>query len=213
MEMAKNVNEICIWKDKVLCNDYKIKGKLQCHTQIRYTILFMVGWFSYIIPAIWGVVNIYLGGILDFQFTIYYIIGWIGYYLVFFLVWEQRILCRHCPYYAELRSKVLKCYANGGLPKVVKFSPKPMSKSEKIQFIVALLIFLLILLPILLLGYQVYPLIGYGVGSIFWIISLQLVVCPKCVNLSCPLNRVSKEVKKIFIEKNQILKKEWEGKY
>ena len=61
--------------------------------------------------------------------------------LFFFFVWEARILCSHCPYWAE-EGRILHCHANYGVIKIWRYHPEPMSKFEQVQFIVGVLIFL-----------------------------------------------------------------------
>ncbi|MHA1455193.1 MAG: hypothetical protein ACTSR5_04300 [Promethearchaeota archaeon] len=75
--------------------------------------------------------------------------------MFFFQVWENKILCSHCPYYAFEDEKKVKCYANYGIYKAWKYDPAPMSRSEKIQFIIGISIFAAIPLIFLLLAKNV----------------------------------------------------------
>jgi hypothetical protein len=57
---------------------------------------------------------------------------WLAYSLFFFFVWEARVLCRHCPFWAE-DSGVLHCHANAGVIKLWAYRPGPMSGAEQVQ--------------------------------------------------------------------------------
>ncbi|TFF88889.1 MAG: hypothetical protein EU548_08320 [Promethearchaeota archaeon] len=209
----KNPFNICIWKDISECTDCKIKGKLQCHYEMKYTIWFIIPFLTAFVPIIIGYfIGLFFGNLNLFLFLIG-LIGQIIYAIFFFLVWEPRILCRHCPYYAE-GNTTLHCYANYGFKKPVSFDPNPMNKSEKIQFILAIAIFVSFSIPFLitgLIGLQYILLVIAIIGIISWLFVLFFKICPKCVNFSCPLNRVPKEMVHEFLNRNEIMKKAWEN--
>lgn len=80
-----------------------------------------------------------------FLFTI-----WIIFTFSYFGLIEIRVMCSHCPHYAEPEIKSLKCWTNYGSPKLWKYRPGPMSIIEKTIFIAGFLIMLLPLVFILL---------------------------------------------------------------
>ncbi len=206
----KNPYNICIWKDVSTCNDCSIKGELQCHEDFRYSIWFASGFIFGFIPAILGIFLGFFSESLNLPLFIISLGGWILYLVIFFIIWEPRMLCSHCPYYAEGEAKVVHCYANHGIPKTTSFNPAPMSRSEKIQFIIGLLIFFGYPIPFLIIAEQFVLLLISMIGVIFWILILQLKICPDCVNFSCPLNRVPKNILVSFIKHNPIMKEAWE---
>jgi hypothetical protein len=141
----------------------------------------------------------------------WYLLGWIGFWLFFFEVWEIRILCSHCPYYAE-EGRTLHCIANYSSLKLWKYRPGPMSVSEKIQLLIGFIILVGYPLIFLILSGQ-FILLIISVIEIFGFFSFLLLKrCGRCVNFSCPFNRVKKECVDTFLKKNPIMRKAWENK-
>ncbi|MCW3986976.1 MAG: hypothetical protein NWE87_01520, partial [Candidatus Bathyarchaeota archaeon] len=138
-----------------------------------------------------------------------YLLGWLALAIVFFGFWEIRILCSHCPYYAE-KSVILHCIANYGCPKFWKYHPEPISNSEKIQLLIGFIVICGYPFPLLVLGEQfiLLSLTVWGLIMFFW--TLQKYTCSKCVNFSCLLNRVPKEVVDEYLKRNPVMRKAWE---
>ncbi|MCK5304056.1 MAG: hypothetical protein KAJ72_02330 [Candidatus Heimdallarchaeota archaeon] len=200
---TKNPHEICIWKSKENCSDCGLKGRLHCHLNIKYSIIFGIPFFIAFIPAFVGLI------LLGFPLNLISILSWMGYIVFFFLVWEPRILCSHCPYYAEGKSKTLHCSINYGFLKTSKFKPGPMSKFENAQFLIGANIIFLIPVVFLII-WQLWIYLGITVfGVVLWYIFIQLYVCKDCVNFSCILNRVPKKERDEFLKKNPTMYKAW----
>ena len=64
----------------------------------------------------------------------WWFILWIGIIVLYFGGVEIRVMCSHCPHYAE-NGLTLSCWANHGMPKLWKFKPGPMSFLEKVVFL------------------------------------------------------------------------------
>jgi hypothetical protein len=139
----------------------------------------------------------------------WYLLGWLAFGAVFFGFWEIRILCSHCPYYAE-RGHTLNCIANYGCPKVWKYHPEPISTSEKVQLIVGFAILGGYPFPFLILGqrYAMALIAVWALAMFFW--SLRRYVCSQCVNFSCILNDVPKEIVDAYLERNPVMRRAWE---
>ena len=199
-ERTNNPYNICTWRPIFECKDCTIAGRLKC----RYSsgeLLHFIGLFVYfLLPALIGMI---LGGYL------WYILGWVGLAVIFFGFWEIRILCSHCPYYAE-RGVTLHCIANYGCPKLWKYHPEPISKSEKIQLLIGFIVIFGYPLPFLVISEQIvlFLLTAWGLLMFFW--TLQKYTCSKCVNFSCLLNRVPKEVVDEYLKLNPVMRKAWE---
>jgi len=206
----KNPHDICTWKDTSECNECSIKGELQCHKDSKYTLWFMVGVLPSFIAAFGGMIFGYVFGPLNLIILILALSLYIGYLLFFFIIWEPRMLCSHCPYWAEGDAKIIHCYANEGIPKTVPYNPNPLSKSEQTQFVIGVILFVSIPLPILILGQQFIFLIISIIGIIMWFVILYHKICPDCLNFSCPFNRVPKKVIDSFLKLNPIMKDAWE---
>lgn len=201
-EQNNNPYDICTWRPISECKDCSIAGRLKCRYDSGDLHHFIALFLTFVIPAFIGMI---LGGYG------WYILGEVGFMIFFFSLWEIRVICSHCPYYAE-KGRVLHCIANYGCPKVWKYHPEPMSKSEKVQLIIGLIILCGYPFPFLFLGGQ-YVLAFLALwGGIIFFWTLQKYTCSKCVNFSCPLNRVPKEVVDEFLKRNPVMRKAWEEK-
>ena len=120
-----SLKDICTQKDTSECNDCQLNDALICHFHRKYLFSFIGFFFIFAITAFIGVVLAGYG---------WFLLGWVGFWLFFFEIWEIRILCAHCPYYAE-EGRTLRCIANYGSLKLWKYHPEPMNRSEKIQLL------------------------------------------------------------------------------
>jgi hypothetical protein len=119
------------------------------------------------------------------------------------------VVISHCPFYAE-EGRTLHCIANYSSLKVWKYDPEPMNTSEKVQLIIGFIILVGYPLIYMILGSQFIFLI-ISLVEIFILFSFLLIKrCRKCVNFSCPFNRVDKECVDNFLERNLMMKKAWE---
>ena len=192
-----NLSDFCIWKAKEECNNCVIKDKLICHFHRKYLLSFLGLFFIFAITSFIGVIIAGYG---------WFLLGWIGFWLFFFEFWEIRILCSHCPYYTE-DNRTIHCIANYGSLKLWKYHPEPMNPSEKIQLILGLVILFGYPLIFMILGRQLIFLLISIIEIFLFFSFLMIRRCGKCVNFSCPFNRVKKEVVRIFLEKNPAMKK------
>ena len=196
----QNHHNICIWNDTEECNECSIKGKLICHFQRKYILSFIGFFVVFVITSFIGVILAGFG---------WFLLGWVGFWNFFFEFWEIRILCSHCPYYAE-EGKTLHCNANYGSLKLWKYHPEPMNLSEKIQLIIGFIIFGGYPLIFLILGGQFIFLIVSIIEIFIYFSFLIIKRCGNCPNFSCPFNRVKKEVVDSFLKKNLVMRKAWE---
>jgi len=192
------------------CEQCSVNGKLMCKFEIKDTIYFIIPvlivWAVFVI----GLLQSFISGGLNILILIILISSYIGFLVFFFQVWENKILCSHCPYYAFEDDKIVKCYANYGIYKAWKYNPAPMSRSERIQFIIGISIFAGFPLVFFLIA-EMYLYFGISlVFSIIWIISMHFLGCSKCPNFSCPLNNVPKSIVDEYLKHNAIMRKAWE---
>jgi hypothetical protein len=193
----------CIWKESTIeCNKCEIKNKLICHFRSKYLLSFVGFFVLFVITTFIGVIISGYG---------WFLIGWIAFWLFFFEFWEIRILCSHCPFYAE-EGKTLHCIANYGSLKLWKYHPEPMSLSEKIQLLIGFIILLGYPFPFLLLGNQFALLLIAIVELIIFFGFLTLKRCGNCLNFSCPFNRVKKQDVDCFLRKNLVMRQAWQEK-
>jgi len=202
-------SEICLWKDPSECGDCKLNENIFCRPKLKYMILFATPLFLGIIPVVLGIT---FSVRIELLWKIIFFTGWIGYSFFFLNFWESQMLCNHCPYYANDEQRSLHCPIDKGKLKTGKYNPGPLSKSEKIQFIIGVLIFLGYPIPFLLIVDLYIPLIIYIIAVVSWFIILELKICSDCVNFACLLNRVPKSIKNEFMKRNPIIRKAWEEK-
>jgi hypothetical protein len=191
----------CTWQPFSICQECQTNGKLMC----RFDREDMVNFFMIVLPfgitAVAGTIRAGYG---------WYLLLWLAYSLFFFFVWEARVLCRHCPYWAEGGS-TLRCHANYGIIKIWKYQPRPMSKMEKIQFVIGALLWIGLPFPFLLLG-QEYLLALIGVSAaISGAFILRKNVCIRCINFSCPMNKVPKQLVDTYLKRNPQIQAAWEA--
>ncbi len=152
-----------------------------------------------------------LGVVLIIKYNPWYLIGWTAICAAFFGFVEIRVMCSHCPHYAEPGLKSLKCWANYGSPKIWQYRPGPMNMAEKFFFFLG---FTLIVAYPTVLGILVHSwnwLVSFAFALLFAISMLRGYYCNRCMNFACPLNRVDREIRKKFFEKNPVVKEAWEN--
>lgn len=191
----------CTWQDDSACQGCSLKSRIMCRFESKDMVTFLMSGLAYAIATIAGVISVGYG---------WHLLWWLAYSLFFFFVWEARILCSHCPMWAE-ESRVLHCHANNGVLKIWKYRPGPMSKSEQIQFLVGALIWLGFPFIFLFLA-QAYALILIGLAAAATAIhSVRKLSCTRCINFSCPMNVVPKEIVDAYLERNPVMRAAWEN--
>ncbi len=199
----QNPYNICIWGDVSQCRGCNLRDKLKCHFDLKKEFFYFT--LPFLIFFIFSIIGMIITGYG------WYTLGWIGFiiFFIYFPGWEIRVLCSHCPYYAE-KGRILHCPVNYGSPKLWKYHPEPMSKFEKIQFIAGFIIIFGYPFPFLILhGAYIFILISAGT-LIITLLSLQKYSCSRCINFSCPFNRVSIDTINEFLKRNYVIKKAWE---
>ena len=215
---------ICTWQDESNCIECSLDEKLLCRYNRKQWLYFVSTLVPWILLEAGGLV--FIGFILDSWWPI------ITYSSVtiafFFLGIKSFILCSHCPYYAE-KGKILHCLANTGLPKFWKYRPGPMNVFEKV-----ILATFFIFLFCWGIGWEIYGIYfaakNFSTWRLAFTISLSVITalsiatlilflvvlqrnyCIRCLNFSCPMNRVSKKLVVEYLERNPVMKEAWEKK-
>ena len=171
-----------------------------CRFQSRDMVGFLLTVLPFAVTAIAGTIRAGLG---------WYLLLWLAYSLSFFFVWEARVLCSHCPFWAE-EGRILHCHANGGVFKIWKYRAGPMSRSEQAQFIVGALVWIAIPFAFLLLGRE-FLLAGIGLVTVVsGVHGLRHGACGRCINFSCPMNNVPKPLVDGYLQRNPQMRQAWE---
>ena len=195
-----NPYDICTWRPEAECTGCPLADHLKCRFNRRHLLQFIGTFLVFAIPALIGVLQ---GG------HGWYLLGWAAFCLIFFELWEIRILCSHCPYYAK-RGTTLHCIANYGSLKVWRYRPEPMSRSEKIQLWIGFGILGGYPFPFMLLGGQIRWALVALVGLVIFLWTLRRYTCSHCVNFSCPLNSVPQEIVDAYLARNPVMRQAWE---
>ena len=180
--------------DEESCADCPVSGKLVCHFNGRQLSVFLVLALPLFLAAGYA-----LGAYNPFL-----LIPWVVFIFSYFGFIEIRVMCSHCPHYAEPDVRSLKCWANYGSPKVWKYRPGPMNSMEKAVFIAGLLVILVPPVVFLLLEGLFLFAAAYGVILILWKVLLNLGFCRRCINFACPFNSVDTETRGVFNAKNSM---------
>jgi hypothetical protein len=183
------------------CQGCPVQSQLQCHFGGRELLRF----FGIAFPPF------ILGGIGIAQVNAWLLVPWIGLAISYFGFVEIRVMCSHCPHYAEPGSKSLQCWANYGSPKLWKYRPGPMNQGEKIIFFAGLVLIAGYPLAFLIDGMQWLLLALFGVTVIGMAAVMRRLMCAHCMNFACPLNRVEPQVRALFFTINPVVSKAWKG--
>ena len=219
---SKNPYNICTWNEESVCIDCSLQGKLGCRSGIKDFWFFVLNQIPSLAMSIFGFVLI---GLLTAAW-------WplIVFAVICIALWglgiETRILCSHCPYWAE-DSKTLHCWALTGSPKLWRYRPGPMNRLEKA--ILILFFSFLVLFPVLVEAYGIWFMsvdyAGFGLYALLGMIGVTVATflagfqffyillyyfCSRCVNFSCPLNRVPKSIVDEYLKRNPVMKQAWE---
>jgi hypothetical protein len=173
---------------RLSCEGCEIQGKLLCIHTLKDLADFYVLFAGWVIP--------FLAGMIIGKFWIALAV-WVGLAAVFFGAVEALVLCRHCPHYAE-SGFLLRCHANWGLPKLPRFSPRPLSVWEKRVWLLYVAVLFLYYIPFFIIG-RLWLLLLLTSSALFVAVwTLQRTQCNRCYHLSCPANRVPDDVKEGF---------------
>jgi len=165
-----------------------VQSSLKFHDRFRVRdwLRFLGSFLVFFVPAFWGMKT---GGFAGVS------VAWVVGSGLIFGFWFPAILCRHCPHYAR-KGMILICPSTVGPLKIRPYVPGPVSAIEKIQMAVGLVLVLGFPFPFLVIGRQwLFLLLALG-GLCVFFISEQLFSCSKCLNFSCPLNRVPEEFRR-----------------
>jgi hypothetical protein len=197
----RNPHGICTWDRGADCAHCGNSGRLMCRMNYADLLQFMLLVLGTFVPAIVGMIRGGYG---------VYLVGYGLFWGLFFGFVETRVLCSHCPFYAE-RSSVLRCPANYGLPKLWRYRPGPMSRLEKATLLVGFAVLFGYPMPFLALGRQVVLLFITCNAVGLWFVVMLRNVCRRCVNFSCPFNRVPRPLVDEYLRLNRVMREAWEA--
>jgi hypothetical protein len=185
----------CIADD---CEECPVSREVHCHFHARDLAAFLFSAFPCFM----------IGGAGVFHIDAWWLLPWLAMILGYFGFVEIRVMCSHCPHYAE-PGRSLQCWANYGSPRLWKYRPGPMSTMEKIVFEAGILLVLGYPLAFLLMGPQWFLLAIYLLTAASGFVTLKRSFCSQCMNFACPLNNVDVNVRNAFFKRNPTIAQAW----
>jgi len=173
------------------CEGCEVGSLVTCHftgRQLAHFLAFMLPPFL-------------LGGAGIVSVGPWWLAPWLGIVIGFFGFAEIRVMCAHCPHYAE-PGFTLKCWANYGAPKLWRYRPGPMSRAENAVFFGGLALVTGYPLLFLLVAGQWFLLLVFAISTAGAAMTLTMFLCTRCMNFACPLNGVDEETRQAFRERN-----------
>jgi hypothetical protein len=180
------------------CNGCTVRKTLHCHFRPTDLIHFL----AIVLPTF------LLGGAGIYRVSGSLLVWWLVMIVGFFGFLEIRVMCSHCPHYAE-PGNALKCWANYGSPKIWDYRPGPMSFMEKFLLLSGFAIIWGYPLIFLLMGMQWFLLIVYVISAAGFSMTLKIFLCSQCINFACLLNGVVDSVKQEFFKQDPEVAKAW----
>ena len=182
----------------ITCKDCPVAEKIHCHFKFNDLVHFLL-------ISLPGFI---VGGAAIFSFSPWALVIYLGVVIGFFGFLEIRVMCSHCPHYAEGGS-TLTCWANHGSLKLWKYRPGPMTRAETLWFLAGLTVVGIYPLPFLILTKAWFLLILYVLTSSGFMVTLKIFLCSKCMNFACPFNSVDKVTRELFLMRNPAVAKFW----
>ena len=180
------------------CDGCEVADSIHCH----FRPMDLAHFFAVSVPAflVGG------AGVLAQGFTA--LLVWVAVIIAYFGFIEIRVMCSHCPHYAE-ETSALGCWANHGSPKIWKYRPGPMSLAENIVFFAGLV--LVFAYPVFFLVMQElwFLLVLYILTSVAFFLTLKMFLCSQCMNFACPLNGVPESTRLSFFTCNPGVADAW----
>ena len=222
-KMKDRVEGICVADPNADCEDCSLKDRLLCKFDKSFANKFLIGNITY--RAIATIIALVIGLMTDHWWIAPLYVALV---LITFLIFEPRLLCSHCPFYAK-PGRTLDCWALRGMPKLWRYHPEPISRSER-----RAMLFLGGIIDLAPLAFAFYGFIilafNWMVGTpnmvytvVLTVLTLTILVvaayfdkmlrggtCKICTNFSCAMNKVPDELRKKFLEKNPTMKNAWE---
>jgi hypothetical protein len=180
------------------CDSCTVCKLLHCH----FTLTDLIHFLLIVFPSF------LLGGAGIYHMSVGWLIPWVIIIVAFFGFIEIRVMCSHCPHYAE-KGASLKCWANYGSPKIWKYRPGPMTLLEKVIFFSGFSVVWGYPLFFLIPGVQWFLLAAYFLTTAGFFMTLKTFLCSQCMNFACPLNTVQVEVRRDFFKRNPKVAEAW----
>ncbi|MBU0496508.1 MAG: hypothetical protein KKC68_03155 [Candidatus Thermoplasmatota archaeon] len=218
--MNNKAEIFCTFDLNASCTSCINHNKIFCKPDTNKVVVSHLLEFSYLTMAVFGVMV--TSWILQFWLpTIFFII----FIPIFFIVFQARITCSHCPYYAESR-RILHCTENHFTPKLWRYHPEPITRWEQIGTILCFTFLgaypLFVELYGILTLWKISPTViallgalGIFLGTILTLtifyLTFFMLYCPHCINFSCVFNKVPQKYVDEYLRRNPIIQQAWKN--
>jgi hypothetical protein len=180
------------------CDGCPVSRAVHCHFQSNDLAAFLLNVAPCFAIGVAGIARV--GG--------WWLLPWLAMLLGYFGFVEIRVMCSHCPHYAE-PGKSLQCWANYGSPRLWKYRPGPMSSTERLIFEGGMLLILAYPLAFLVFYSQWLLLALLLLTGAAGFVTLKRSFCSQCMNFACPLNTVDEEIRNLFFKRNPLIAAAW----
>jgi len=160
------------------------RGRLQTSFRVTTWARFLFFFSLFFAPAFVGLGKVGLTPIRT---------AWIFFLGAFFGLVLPAVLCRHCPHYAR-RGRFIVCPTTVGPPKLLPPSGRTIRPTEKAVFAAGFALVLGFPVVVLALRGSLAPAALTLAGAGLFILGEQAFSCSRCLNFSCLLNRVPRDV-------------------
>jgi hypothetical protein len=183
------------------CAGCPLSKEVHCHFVARDLVAFVFAFLP----------GLFVGGVGVYEINAWWLLPWLVTIVGYFGFVEIRVMCSHCPHYAE-PGQSLQCWANYGAPRLWNYRPGPMSLVEKSVFMSGLVLVWGYPLAFLLVGWQWLLLFMYLLATASFFVTLRRSFCSQCMNFACPLNSVGQPVRAEFFERNPTVARAWQAR-
>lgn len=180
------------------CEGCPVSKDVHCHFHARDLTAFLLS----VLPSF------VVGGIGISLISGWWLVPWLVVIFSYFGFVEIRVMCSHCPHYAE-PGKSLQCWANYGSPRLWKYRPGPMSAGEKFVFFAGFALIWGFPIVFLVIGLQWLFLAVFLLTTVSFFATLKHSYCSQCMNFACPLNIVPDDIRMAFFRRNPIVAVAW----
>lgn len=170
------------------CADCALSGRVHCHFRVRDFVSFMAIALPSLFLAAWAIA----------RFRSVFLYAWVALCILFFGLVETRVLCSHCPHYAE-PSPLLRCWANWGTPKLWRNRSGALSGLERAILYAGFAAVWGSPLPFVHVSFGWQGLLVYAIATGGFFAVLRWAFCSRCINVHCPMNRVPAVIRERFL--------------
>ncbi len=219
MTEGKNPHHICGWEGGSSCDDCELRQNLICREAQAERRFFVISQLPFLTLSFLGMGMVGLATGIWWPIFAYSLAG-----IAFLGPVEMAVLCRHCPHYAREGPR-LRCIAPNPFPKLFLPNLSPLSWLER--SVVILFSLFILSFPELVQAYGIWSffageggfallgMVGVDIATAMAALSFGRVLarhfCSRCVNFSCPFNRVPEETVRGYLERNPAMLAAWNG--